>query len=137
MYSVKNSSKEVGSPIQKSAGHRFLAPHRSLSQPDTSFIASYRLGIHQMLLLFLNTYILRENVVYRIKPVLTSINILCYDILYYFTLCLYVFTTISKELLYDINSYNIQLTLNNLPLRGVELYCKDNPASTIILDFLK
>jgi hypothetical protein len=24
-----------------------------------------------------------------------------------------------------------------LPLRGVELYCKDNPASTIILDFLK
>src|SRR5690606_2294616 len=39
---------KVGFPIRKSAGHRLFAPHRSLSQRTTSFIASYRQGIHQM-----------------------------------------------------------------------------------------
>jgi hypothetical protein len=41
---------KVGFPIRKSAGQRPFAPHRSLSQRTTSFIASYRQGIHQMLL---------------------------------------------------------------------------------------
>ena len=40
--------RRVGFPIQKSAGQRLLAPHHSLSQPVTSFIASIRQGIHQM-----------------------------------------------------------------------------------------
>ena len=39
---------KVGFPIRKSTGHRLFAPHRSLSQRTTSFIASYRQGIHQM-----------------------------------------------------------------------------------------
>jgi hypothetical protein len=39
---------KVGFPIRKSAGQRPFAPHRSLSQRTTSFIASYRQGIHQM-----------------------------------------------------------------------------------------
>ena len=41
---------KVGFPIRKSAGQRPFAPHHSLSQRTTSFIASYRQGIHQMLL---------------------------------------------------------------------------------------
>jgi hypothetical protein len=40
----------VGFPIRKSTGHRLFAPHRSLSQRTTSFIASCRQGIHRMLL---------------------------------------------------------------------------------------
>ncbi len=43
----------MGFPIQKSAGQRLLAPRRSLSQPITSFIASCRQGIHQMLFSYL------------------------------------------------------------------------------------
>jgi hypothetical protein len=39
---------KVGCPIRKSAGQRPFAPHHSLSQRTTSFIASYRQGIHQM-----------------------------------------------------------------------------------------
>jgi hypothetical protein len=39
---------KVGCPIRKSAGQRLFAPHHSLSQRTTSFIASYRQGIHQM-----------------------------------------------------------------------------------------
>ena len=39
---------KVGFPIRKSAGQRLFAPHHSLSQRTTSFIASYRQGIHQM-----------------------------------------------------------------------------------------
>ena len=39
---------KVGFPIRKSAGQRPFAPHHSLSQRTTSFIASYRQGIHQM-----------------------------------------------------------------------------------------
>ena len=39
---------KVGFPIRRSAGHRLFAPHRSFSQRTTSFIASYRQGIHQM-----------------------------------------------------------------------------------------
>ena len=41
---------KVGFPIRKSVGQRLFAPHHSLSQRTTSFIASYRQGIHQMLL---------------------------------------------------------------------------------------
>ena len=39
-----------GFPIRKSADQRLLAPPHSLSQHATSFIASCRQGIHQMLL---------------------------------------------------------------------------------------
>ena len=35
----------VGFPIRKSTGHKMCAPHRSLSQLITSFIASESLGI--------------------------------------------------------------------------------------------
>ena len=40
----------MGFPIRKSTGRRLFAPHRSLSQRTTSFIASCRQGIHRMLL---------------------------------------------------------------------------------------
>ena len=43
-------SKRVGFPIRKSPDQNVLTIPRSLSQPATSFIASDRLGIHQMLL---------------------------------------------------------------------------------------
>ena len=43
-------SKRVGFPIRKSPDQRLLTPSRGLSQPATSFIASDRQGIHQMLL---------------------------------------------------------------------------------------
>ena len=39
---------KVGFPIRKSTDQRLFAPSRSLSQRTTSFIASYRQGIHQM-----------------------------------------------------------------------------------------
>jgi hypothetical protein len=39
---------KVGCPIRKSTDRRLFAPPRSLSQRTTSFIASYRQGIHQM-----------------------------------------------------------------------------------------
>ena len=39
---------KVGCPIRKSTDQRLFAPSRSLSQRTTSFIASYRQGIHQM-----------------------------------------------------------------------------------------
>ena len=39
---------KVGFPIRKSSDQRLFAPSRSLSQRTTSFIASYRQGIHQM-----------------------------------------------------------------------------------------
>ena len=41
-------SSKVGCPIRKSTDQRLFAPTRSLSQRTTSFIASYRQGIHQM-----------------------------------------------------------------------------------------
>jgi hypothetical protein len=68
----------VGFPIRKSAGHRLLAPHRSLSQPITSFIASCRQGIHQMLFSYL-TLVYTNDVVYRTK----SVNIFI-QLSYYF-----------------------------------------------------
>ena len=40
----------MGFPIRRSTGRRLFAPHRSLSQRTTSFIASCRQGIHRMLL---------------------------------------------------------------------------------------
>ena len=39
---------EVGFPIRRSTDQRLFAPSRSFSQRTTSFIASYRQGIHQM-----------------------------------------------------------------------------------------
>ena len=39
---------KVGFPIRRSWDHRLFAPSPSLSQRTTSFIASYRQGIHQM-----------------------------------------------------------------------------------------
>ena len=39
---------KVGCPIRKSADQRLFAPPHSISQRTTSFIASYRQGIHQM-----------------------------------------------------------------------------------------
>jgi hypothetical protein len=42
-------SSKVGCPIRKSTDQRLFAPTRSLSQRTTSFFASYRQGIHQML----------------------------------------------------------------------------------------
>jgi hypothetical protein len=38
----------VGFPIRISTDQRLFAPSRSFSQRTTSFIASYRQGIHQM-----------------------------------------------------------------------------------------
>ena len=38
---------QTGFPIRKSADQRVLSPPHGLSQSATSFIASYRLGIHQ------------------------------------------------------------------------------------------
>ena len=38
----------MGFPIRRSTDQRLFAPSRSLSQRTTSFIASYRQGIHQM-----------------------------------------------------------------------------------------
>ena len=40
-------SCQVGCPIRKSMDQRVLSPPHGLSQSATSFIASYRLGIHQ------------------------------------------------------------------------------------------
>jgi hypothetical protein len=44
---------KVGFPIRKSTDQRLFAPPHSLSQRTTSFIASYRQGIHQMPLVHL------------------------------------------------------------------------------------
>ena len=38
----------MGFPIRRSTDQRLFAPSRSLSQRTTSFLASYRQGIHQM-----------------------------------------------------------------------------------------
>ena len=38
----------MGFPIRISTDQRLFAPSRSFSQRTTSFIASYRQGIHQM-----------------------------------------------------------------------------------------
>jgi hypothetical protein len=56
---------KVGFPIRRSVGQRLFAPHHSLSQRTTSFIASYRQGIHQMPLghliaLISNAHLARE-----------------------------------------------------------------------------
>jgi hypothetical protein len=48
MYSVHGNPEGLGFPIRKSAGQRLFAPHHSLSQRTTSFIASCRQGIHRM-----------------------------------------------------------------------------------------
>ena len=65
MYSLKNTeSHSVGFPIRISVDQKSLALPHSLSQPITSFIASYRQGIHQMLFSYLynwlNTILLTE-----------------------------------------------------------------------------
>ena len=48
MYSVMDTSYEVGFPIRTSPDQRVLPTPRSFSQAVTSFIASYRLGIHRV-----------------------------------------------------------------------------------------
>jgi hypothetical protein len=48
MNSVQDTARAVGFPIRRSRGQRSLAPHPGLSQRATSFIASWRQGIHQM-----------------------------------------------------------------------------------------
>lgn len=50
-------TSKVGFPIRKPSDQRLFAPSRSLSQRTTSFIASYRQGIHQMPLSHLITLI--------------------------------------------------------------------------------
>ena len=54
---VLESLPQVGSPIRKSTGQRLFAPYRSLSQLVTSFIGSWCLGIHPMLLIAWPTFI--------------------------------------------------------------------------------
>jgi hypothetical protein len=44
-------TKRVGFPIRKFSDQSLLPTPRNLSQATTSFIASYRLGIHRMRLL--------------------------------------------------------------------------------------
>ena len=58
MYSVYDDPKGPGFPIRKSADQRLLTPPHSLSQRATSFIASQRQGIHQMLLKRLITLVI-------------------------------------------------------------------------------
>lgn len=48
MYSVHDTSKEVGFPIRKFTDQSLFAAPHDLSQRITSFIASQRQGIHQM-----------------------------------------------------------------------------------------
>jgi hypothetical protein len=48
VFRIRYLLTKVGFPIRKSAGQRLFAPHHSLSQRTTSFIASYCQGIHQM-----------------------------------------------------------------------------------------
>jgi len=52
MYSLQDTTKVVSFLIQKSPDQSSFATPRSLSQRNTSFIASYRQGIHQMLLTY-------------------------------------------------------------------------------------
>jgi hypothetical protein len=47
MYSARDTPCGVGFPIRKSADQRSLASPRGLSQRATSFIASWRQGIHR------------------------------------------------------------------------------------------
>ena len=47
MYSDTDTSQEVGFPIRTSRDQCLLAAPPGLSQPNTSFIASMRQGIHQ------------------------------------------------------------------------------------------
>ena len=48
MYSEKDTAHAVGFPIRKSVDHRSFAPPHSLSQRNTSFIASSCQGILEM-----------------------------------------------------------------------------------------
>ena len=57
MYSVQDTSCEVGFPIRKFTDQSLFAAPRGLSQRTTSFIASQRQGIHRMPLIHLITLI--------------------------------------------------------------------------------
>jgi hypothetical protein len=48
MYSGSDTVETVGCPIRKSMDQSLFAAPHGLSQRTTSFIASYRQGIHQM-----------------------------------------------------------------------------------------
>jgi hypothetical protein len=58
---------KVGCPIRKSTDQRLFAPSRSLSQRTTSFIASYRQGIHQMPLSHLIALISNAHLVRTVR----------------------------------------------------------------------
>ena len=58
MYSVHDTSCEVGSPIRKFTDQSLFAAPHDLSQRTTSFIASQRQGIHRMPFLHLITLII-------------------------------------------------------------------------------
>jgi hypothetical protein len=58
----------VGFPIRISTDQRLFAPSRSFSQRTTSFIASYRQGIHQMPLSHLIALISNAHPVLRPAP---------------------------------------------------------------------
>ena len=49
MYSDSDTVETVGCPIRKSMDQSLFAAPHGLSQRTTSFFASYRQGIHQML----------------------------------------------------------------------------------------
>ena len=51
LYKRYHAFSMVGFPIRKSTGQRLFAPHRSLSQLITSFIASESQGIRHTLLI--------------------------------------------------------------------------------------
>ena len=65
MDSVGDTPKGVGCPIRKSADQRSLSSPRGLSQSATSFIASWRQGIHQMPFSHLS---LGDHVMHRDQP---------------------------------------------------------------------
>jgi hypothetical protein len=58
----------VGFPIRISTDQRLFAPSRSFSQRTTSFIASYRQGIHQMPLSHLIALISNAHPVLDLRP---------------------------------------------------------------------
>ena len=65
MYSARDDPNGPGFPIRKSADQRSLSSPRGLSQSATSFIASWRQGIHQMPFSHLS---LGDHVMHRDQP---------------------------------------------------------------------
>jgi hypothetical protein len=61
MYSDSDTVETVGFPIRKSMDQSLFAAPHGLSQRTTSFIASYRQGIHQMPLCHLIALIINAH----------------------------------------------------------------------------